>query len=403
MGLGGTVRNWRGQPSMALALGAALALLGWANGARAQVAAPATATGIAGMWQGTLHLPQRDLRIVAKITDDGGAVKATMYSIDQSGQGIPASSASFAGGEFKFAVQMIDGSYDGKMGSDGKSITGTWTQGTNSMPLVLERTTPETEWTIPAPPPRIPPMPADAKPGIEVATIKPTEPGARGTYLIFRGADLQVANFSLEHLVMFAYGLQEKQIAGAPDWMSADKFDIDAKPDTPGVPNEQQLRMMVQRLLADRFALQVHSEQKEMAAYVLTVGKDGPKMTKDTDNPNGLPGLFFRQVGSPIILTVQNATMREFCGLMQSTVLDRPVVDRTGLEGRWNFLLKWTADETQFAGMRVPPPAANAADSGDAPPPLFTALPEQLGLKLEAQKTQVPVVVIDHVDHPSPN
>ncbi len=93
--------------------------------------------------------------------------------------------------------------------------------------------------------------------------------------------------------------------------------------------------------------------------------------------------------------------MTDFTGLMQSAVLDRPVVDQTGLAGKWNFLLKWTADESQFGGMgvKLPPPT----DAADAPPPLFTAIQEQFGLKLEAGKAQVPVLVIDKVEKPSAN
>jgi len=93
--------------------------------------------------------------------------------------------------------------------------------------------------------------------------------------------------------------------------------------------------------------------------------------------------------------------MNDFCGLMQSAVLDRPVVDHTELAGRWNFLLKWTPDQSQFGGMgvKVPPPS----DAADAPPPLFTAIQEQIGLKLEAGKAQVPVLEIDHVEKPSGN
>jgi uncharacterized protein (TIGR03435 family) len=120
-------------------------------------------------------------------------------------------------------------------------------------------------------------------------------------------------------------------------------------------------------------------------------------MTKSADT-GGLPGLFFGPLGT---LHVTNATMGDFTGLMQSAVLDRPVVDHTALDGRWNFLLKWTPDESQFAGLgvKVPPPS----DAADAPPPLFRAIQEQLDLRLDAQKTPVDVVVIDHVDHPSAN
>jgi uncharacterized protein (TIGR03435 family) len=394
-------------------------LLGWAAGialgamasgqtqtsAQAPVQTPAPAPseqgGITGTWQGTLHAPNgHDLRTVLKITkDDKGALKGTFYSIDQGGQGIPTSSISFDGGTLKYGIEFFGLSYEGKVSSDGNSISGTSTQGDHSLPLVLERATPDTEWTIPAPPPKIPPMAADANPSFEVATIKPTKPDEQRTFLIWRGGEMQVVNFSLSGLVKFAYDLQDKQIVGAPDWMNSDKFDIEAKPDTPGQPSGPQLKEMVQKLLADRFALKFHNDQREMAAYVLTVGKDGAKMKQNTDNPNGLPGLFFGPIGT---LHVMNATMQNFTSLMQSTVLDRPVVDKTGLTGRWDFTLKWTPDESQFTsvGWKVP---ASSADDANAAPPLFTAIQEQLDLKLEAQKTQVPVLVIDHVDHPSPN
>jgi uncharacterized protein (TIGR03435 family) len=155
---------------------------------------------------------------------------------------------------------------------------------------------------------------------------------------------------------------------------------------------------MFQKLLADRFQLKFHRDTKELSAYVLTVAKSGPKMTKSDADANALPALFFRALGA---LTVQNATMDDFAHLMQSAVLDRPVVDQTGLPGKWNFLLKWTPDESQFGGMgvKVPPPS----DAIDAPPPLFTAIQEQIGLKLDAGKAQVGVLVLDHVEKPSAN
>jgi uncharacterized protein (TIGR03435 family) len=85
-----------------------------------------------------------------------------------------------------------------------------------------------------------------------------------------------------------------------------------------------------------------------------------------------------------------------------NNILDRPTADGTGLTGKWDFVLQWAPDETQFAGAPVPIPPPSG-DSGNAAPPLFKAIQEQLGLKLEAQKTQMPVLVIDHIEHPSPN
>jgi len=362
--------------------------------------AQAPAKGIDDTWQGTLHLPQRDLRIVLKVSRGADAALAgTMYSIDQGGQGIKTSSMTFQDGTLKLAVQMLDMTYEGKLSADAKSISGTFTQGNQPTPLVLERATPETAWAIPEAPKPIPPMPADAKPVFEVATIKPSAPDEQGKYFTVRGGQFVTANTTLMDLIKFAYGVQDKQVANLPDWASSQKFDMTGKPDIPGMPNPQQLRNMVQRVLADRFQLKFHEDKKEMSAYVLFVAKGGQKMEKAPADAGALPGLFFRGLG---VLTVRNATMQDFCELMQSAVLDRPVVDETELQGRYNFLLKWTPDESQFGGLgvKVPPPS----DAADAPPPLYTAITEQIGLRLEAMsKAPVRVLTVDHVDHPSAN
>ena len=368
-----------------------------AAGRQAQTAA--SATGIVGTWQGTLHAPpQGDLRIVIKVSGTSNDLKAVMYSIDQGGQPIPATSASFADGTFKFAIEFIDGTYEGKMSADGNSISGTWKQGDINFSLVLERATPETEWTLPTPPPKIPQMAADANPGFEVATIKPSKPGTPGKLFTIRGTHFITINTTLMDLITLAYDVQQKQVVGGPDWISSDKFDVDGEPDVPGTPDANQVKGMVQKLLTDRFALKFHRETKTMSAYMLTVAKNGPKLEKSQADPSALPSLFFRQLG---VLTVRNATMMDFARLMQTAVFDRPVVDQTGLEGKWNFVLKWTPDESQFQGMgmKVPPPT----DAADAPPPLFTAIQEQIGLKLETGKTDVPVLVLDHVEQPSAN
>lgn len=289
--------------------------------------------------------------------------------------------------------------YEGKLSSDGKSITGTFTQGNQPIQLVFERATPETAWAIPEAPKPTPPMPADAKPVFEVLTIKPSPPEQQGKLFSVRpGGQFVTINTTLLDLIKFAYSVQDKQVAELPDWASSQKYDLNGKPDVPGMPNSDQLRDLVKQALTDRFQLKFHDDKREMSAYVLSVAKGGEKMEKAAADSGSLPGLFFRGLG---VLTVRNATMEDFCQLMQSAVLDRPVVDQTGLQGRYNFLLKWTPDESQFGGMgiKVPPPS----DAADAPPPLYTAITEQIGLKLEAGKAPVRVLVVDHVDHPSAN
>jgi uncharacterized protein (TIGR03435 family) len=382
----------------ALLVVAAPVTTGLLHAAQAQAQTAAPKTGIDGTWQGTLHAGPQDLRIVVKLekTEPGG-LKATMYSIDQQVPPLPASSTGFEGGVLKFAIQMLDGSYEGKMSSDRQSIAGDWQQGPASLPLVLERATPATEWAIPEPPAAIPPMAADAKPGFEFATIKPSKPDQPGKILTVRGMRMITMNTTMVDLINFSYGVQNKQLVNAPSWLESDKFDVTAQPDTPGTPNTEQLKVMIQKLLADRLQLKLHREPREMSAYVLTVAKNGPNLKKSEDQ-SGLPGLMFQQLG---VLAVHNATMADFTGTMQQMVLDRPVVDQTGLQGKWDFILKWTPDESQFAGlgMKVPAPS----DAADAPPPLFTAIQEQIGLKLSVEKAPVPVLVIDHIERPSGN
>jgi uncharacterized protein (TIGR03435 family) len=350
---------------------------------------------ITGTWQGTLKTG-RDLRIVFKISKtDNGALKAVMYSLDQGGQGIGVSSITQEGLTVKMSVTTINGAYEGKLTADGSLIEGTWTQGTLSLPLVLDCATNDTAWKMPTSPTS---MVADADPAFEVATIKPSNPDVQGRGFRVNGRQFSTINTTLSLLMTFAYNLHPKQIEGGPDWLDKDKYDITAKPDGEGQPNEKQWKIMVQKLLADRFHLTFHREQKELPVYAIVIAKSGSKLTKSEGDPNGLPGLVFRGLGD---LPANNANMSDFAGLLQSAVLDRPVVDQTGLNGRFDFELKWTPDESQFTsiGVHVPPPS----DDPNAPPDLFTAMQEQLGLRLESTKALVEVFVIDHADHPSPN
>jgi uncharacterized protein (TIGR03435 family) len=365
---------------------------------RAQSPTANTAQSIADTWQGTLHAGQ-DLRTVVKISkaDDGG-YKAVFYSIDQGGAVIPVTKITLDGATVKMALVALGGTYEGKLSSDGKTITGTWSQG-QPLPLNLTRATPETEWTIPPPPPPLPPMDANASPTFEVATIKPSKPDEQRKAIIVQGRRMHIINQPLSRMISFSYGVQVKQIIGLPAWADTDKYDIDAEPDGEGMPNDKQWKGMIQKLIVERYKFTFHRDKKELSVYVLSVAKTGPKLTKSEGDPNGLPGLFFR--GRPGDLGVRNANMADFVGLLQGAVLDRPVVDQTGLTGRFDFTLNWTPDDSQFAGMgaKIPPPT----DSANAPPSLYTAIQEQIGLKLDATKALADVIVIDHVEKPSEN
>jgi uncharacterized protein (TIGR03435 family) len=367
-----------------------------------QAASPAAAQDIVGTWQGTLHIAaaNRDLRIVNKIAKaDGGALKLMDYSIDQGPQGFAASKVTFENGVLKYSIDFIEGSYEGRMSPDGKTITGAWTQHGNSLALNLERATPDTEWPMPEP---VKSMAADANPAFEVATIKPSDPNRRGGKgFTFQGRHFVTINTNMNDLIAFAYGLHPKQIIGAPDWFGTELFDIDGVPDAAGQPNMKQTATMVQKLLADRFKLQFHHDKKELSVYVITVAGSGPKLTKTSAGPNDLPGFGFRALGD---LTVRNLTMADFATWMQNGVMDRPVVDQTGLTDRYDFHLLWTPDDSQFAQFRGVGLAAPApTDDAKAPPSLYTAIQEQLGLKMEATRAPDDVIVIDRVERPSPN
>jgi len=360
------------------------------------------AQNFTGTWQGTLK-PQgpRELRIVIKISvGDDDKLKAELYSIDQPGPAIPASQISRDGSTLKMAVLAIGGNYEGKLGADGNSITGTWTQGA-PLPLNLVRATPETAWAIPEPPPPPKVMDAKANPSFEVATIKPARPEGRFSILVNRSGMLNTTSTSLSDLMKFAYGVHPRQITVGPSWLETERYDVTAKPDTEGIPNVEQLKVMVQKLLADRFQLAFHRAQKELSVYAITVTKTGPKLSKN-ESGNALPGFG----GPPRNFSVRNATMAEFAGVLQANILDQPVVDQTGLGStRYDFILKWTPDPSQGQiggpgpGPNAPPPAPDA----DAPPDLFTAFQQQLGLKLESTKAPVDVLVIDKVEKPSEN
>ncbi len=371
-------------------------------------AAPASPHDLADTWQGTLHAGQ-DLRTIVKITkDDKGAYKGTFYSIDQGAQGFALDSITLDGSDVKMTLKLFNLTYTGKLSADGKTIDGTSSQGGGSLPLVLTRATPETAWEIPKPQPPPKPMAADADPSFEVATIKPNNTGATSMQgLVIRGRKFMTRASSLGDLISFAYEVQAKQIINAPDWLDKDRYDIEAVPEQEGVPNPEQIRIMIRKLLADRFALKFHHDQREMSAYVLTVGKDGHKL-KPTQIKGNLPGIGIRPGTGGITLNMVNATISDFTGFLQILVLDRPVVDKTGIQGRFDYQCTFTPDDSQFGGH--PPPMPNQGNNNGstdtataAAPSLYDAIQQELGLKLSAEKTAVDVIAIDHVDKPTAN
>ena len=380
----------------AMMLGLGSATLAAQTAQTTQAAKPAQAAqGIAGTWQGTVG---QATRIVLKISKADGAAnnggwKGGLYNAD-SGDAEVIPSIMLRGAEVRFALASNEASYEGKLSDDGASIAGTWTQDSRSYALNLLRVSDEAAWPIPEAEKM---MAKDADPAYDVVTIKPSDPNDGGRGFQTRGRHIRAANETVNDMISFAWGIHVKQIAGGPAWLNTDHYFVDGVPDVPGEPNLTQFRSMIRKVLADRFGLKVHNEQRELSVYALTVAKGGPKLTKSLGNPNGPPNDDF---STSAWMKETDTTMGEYAKAMQY-VLDRPVVDQTGLEGRWDFMLKWTPDESQFTaiGARIAPPS----NDPNAPPGLFTAIQEQIGLKLEAAKAMVDVIVVDHVERPSEN
>lgn len=349
-------------------------------------------------WQGTLHAGQ-DLRLVLEVSKADGALKGRLYSIDQGPGGMGTTTMSLDGGALKFTILGMDVSYDGKVTPDGKSAVGTWKQGSRELPLTLEHVSADAAWEIPKATPALSLMDPKLEPGYEVATIKPSPPDEQGRGFNLRGRQMIVRNFTVEGLITLAFNLHETQVIGGPDWMKSENFDMEILPDHEGLPSLEQARGITRKLLADRFGLKFHYETKELSVYVLSVAKTGPKLTKSGADPNSPPGMG----GPPGRMGMRNGSMEEFAMMMQG-ILDRPVLDQTGLKDRYDLMLRWTPDDSQYGG-KIPPQnnADGSAPNADAPPPLFTAIQEQLGLKLEAVKAPAKVLVIDSVNKPSAN
>jgi uncharacterized protein (TIGR03435 family) len=236
----------------------------------------------------------------------------------------------------------------------------------------------------------------------EVASIKPADPDSPSRYIRMQTTHQFVAhNHVLKTLIAAAFDVSTQAIAGGPSWIESEHYEILAKAPGDARPNQAEQMTMLRALLADRFQLKFHREQKEMSIYALTVAKDGSRLKASTVDPNALP-----EGPSPLIFVVQPpllrlparyASMQDLASVFQRAVLERPVVDQTGLTGRYDFDLEFAIDETLFGGAL----GKGSEDAGK--PRLFAAIQEQLGLKLQATRGPVSVLVIDHAERPSAN
>jgi uncharacterized protein (TIGR03435 family) len=231
------------------------------------------------------------------------------------------------------------------------------------------------------------------RPSFEVASVKPGDPDNHEDFLVYRpGGRLTTANATLRRLIGAAYDLRNHQISGGPNWLNSATFDIEAKAGS-DVPIPQ-MRLRLQSLLAERFKLAVHHETREEQVYRLLVDKGGSKLKEATVIPKG-QGI---RGGKGQIMGI--AADMKILGYMLSQKLGRSVIDETGLTGVYDFTLTWPPP----LGVRGGTEGPEALPQPDtAEPSIFTALQEDLGLKLQSAKGPVDILVIDHVEKPDAN
>jgi bla regulator protein blaR1 len=248
----------------------------------------------------------------------------------------------------------------------------------------------------------------------EVAAVKPSSADGHGVNILRQpGGGLRTTGTTLKLLMTFAYNVRDFQISGGPGWINSDRFDIVAKPERGGsesVPVDPRevteaqlrtewevLRQRLQTLLAERFQLTLHHEPKELPVYALVVGKNGSKLQ---ESQSKLPGRHI--IMNRGELSGEGAPL-EFLVTVLSDQVGRPVIDRTGLKGNFDFKLQWTPDPGQPMGGPLSPGVEAPPPPDPNGPSIFTALQEQLGLRLESQKGPVDILVIDRVGKPSEN
>jgi uncharacterized protein (TIGR03435 family) len=231
----------------------------------------------------------------------------------------------------------------------------------------------------------------------EAASIKLNNSGQRGGGISTYPARIKIINAPLKLCVQVAWNVKDFQVSGGASWTETDRYDIDAVAANPFKQDEY--RVMLQTLLADRFGMVIHREMHDKPGYALAVARNGPKLPPPVDDPNVM---FSRTSSGDATLKAPNVTMKRFADALSST-LQAIVVDQTGIDGRFDASMQWTPDPSNLprlkSGEPAPPPPSDAIPG----PSIFTVLQEKFGLKLESKKVPVEVIVIDRANRPSEN
>lgn len=345
------------------------------------------AADLTGTWQGMLVGPKGEFRTVIRVSKgNGAALQALYYSIDQSAfENL--GSVTVQGSNVKMSIPGLSATFDGKLSPDGSSIAGTYARNGTAMALSLKRVNEDAAWTIP-------------KLKFDVASIKPSAPDIKQISEVqpLPGGRIHATNMTIKTLIGVAYRLKPFQISGGPGWLDSVRYDIEAKPDKPATMAGA-WQTMLQALLTDRFQLKFHRETKELPVYALVLatkdGKLGPSLKPSREGScvdRNSPSV--SQSGGPFCgfgggrgkITGLGVPIGAVADVL-SRMLGRPVIEKTGLTGNFDYQAQFTPDDSQ-----------------DSPnPSLFTALQEQLGLKLEPQKGPVDIFVIDGAQKPTKN
>ncbi|MGI4756769.1 MAG: TIGR03435 family protein [Janthinobacterium lividum] len=233
---------------------------------------------------------------------------------------------------------------------------------------------------------------ADSHPthaSFEVAVIRRSTPDDPDQGLRIRGRRISFENQRITDLVALAYDIHSTQIFNAPEWFRGERWNIEGTVEGGYQPSLPQLIEMLRLLLEERFSLKVHSEKREMKVYTIVAMKSGPKLTATKSSPDALPDQSARTDASQVDLKMTNYSMTDLDRSLKF-FLERPVLDRTGLQGKYDMELRWTREDT-------------SSTEAQTLPGLQTAMQEQLGLKIEATQTAAEALVIDSAAKPGAN
>jgi uncharacterized protein (TIGR03435 family) len=228
----------------------------------------------------------------------------------------------------------------------------------------------------------------------EVASIRLHKDRVQTVGVSVSGQRLNAEAMSLDNLITYAYDLKSYQVSGVPGWadsknLDCDRYDLSAKAEADGPLTQKQAKAMLQALLAERFHLRFHREMRDMPVYALVVAKGGPKLKEAV--PDAQPMLRMSGGTKGAEMEVTGGSMAQLVNQFSNiNGVDRPVLDKTGLTGKYDFKLTWAA------GLNTP------RDDSEAPS-AYTALQDQLGLRLEPQRAPIEVLIVDNAEKPSEN